>query len=123
MPVDSANTWSSGGTTNESGVVQLRTHGRFVGVPQGEFKVTVTKHLTEGEDPGPFPLGANPEEVAEYNRRLATNPLKLFEVVDKPYWSAETTPISIHVEPKGSNQFTLDVGASVRLQPPGPPSR
>ena len=43
----SKETWSVSGTTNASGVAKMQTYGEFIGVPEGEYIVLISKSQTD----------------------------------------------------------------------------
>ncbi len=109
--LDSSNKWTCGGTTDETGVVTLKTHGQYKGVPVGKYKVAVSKTVGEGTPPPPSPIDEESARVfREYQESGAT--YEEFAVVDKQYMLIETTPLEIEIV-KGKNELTVDVGAAV----------
>lgn len=88
--------WSVSGTTDASGVAQLRTHGQFPGAPAGTFKVVLRK--SENENTGPE----------------GRETVKIFSLVEKQYRDESTTPLEISVGNKGVAQ-TFDIGEPVRV--------
>jgi hypothetical protein len=114
-PLESGNSWSSGGTADENGQVHLRTHGRYNGIPAGKYKVTVWKQKTEGELLIE-PINGSSEEMANYQRRLKENPRRTYHLVAPSFLNADTTPLEISVEKGKKNSFTLDVGKAVYLE-------
>lgn len=116
VPQDPALTrWPAGGTTNDSGVVDLYTHSTFPGAPAGTFKVTVSKTTTEG-DPKPTHPGPNAthEQLSAYDRAMKTGTFETFQVVAAEHRMPSTTQLSIEVTAGGPNEFTLDVGSAVK---------
>ena len=101
-----ASQWSVGGSTNAKGQVELKTHGKYVGVPAGKYKICVNKSESEGELP----------EIGK-----VTAPMKFFYLVETKYTLADQTPLEIEVG-EGKNKFEpFDLGKAVRLEviPPG----
>ena len=106
-PEDSGMTWGVGGSTDNSGVVTLKTHGEFNGAPAGKYKVCVRKFLMEGE----LPTLANP----------GAPPPVDYELVDQQYKQPNTTPLTIEIK-AGSNSFEpFDLGEAIkeRVKKPG----
>jgi len=92
--------WTIGGTTNASGNVSPMTHGKYPGVPAGQYKVCVFKvesvappARTDSESAGPPPV--------EY------------DLVDVKLKSPLTTPLTLEVG-SGKKSVTLDVGEPIR---------
>lgn len=90
--------WAVAGTTDSAGVARLRTHGRFVGVPEGTFVVTVIKTDTDPYEPG------------EDRRK----PINVYTYVGKQYTHISTSPLEIKIE-KRKNNATFDLGPGGRV--------
>ena len=43
----SKKTWSVSGTTDASGVAKMQTYGEYIGVPEGEYTVLISKSQTD----------------------------------------------------------------------------
>jgi hypothetical protein len=112
-PLDSDNKWSSGGMTNEDGIAKMRTHGKFIGVPVGKYKVVLQKQITEGETGGE-PINGTPKEIEAHQERLKNNPPVTYNLVDTIFSDPEKTKLEINVLKKSENKFILDAGNSVR---------
>ena len=98
--------WGVGGSTNAQGQVQLKTHGEYVGVPAGKYKICVTKNESEGELP---------------RMDRPTAPMKHFNLVEAQYSSPDKTTLEIEIT-DGKNKFEpFDLGKAVRVElvPPG----
>ena len=107
--------WIPGGTTDQNGVCELRTLGRYSGAMAGSFKVTVDKLESEKSSlPDVAPPGMDPEEL---ERQRDKEKLKSWRLVDKKYVSYKSTTLEIQVS-EGKNAETFDVGASVREELP-----
>lgn len=95
--------WPVSGTTDSSGVAELRTHGLYPGAPSGTFTVTIEKREPES-DPRPIldpVMGSNPK------------PIKIFSFVDQKYTDPKTTPLEITIEQK-SLKKEFDLGKPIR---------
>lgn len=92
--------WTAGGLTDKSGKVVLKTQGRYDGVVDGNFKVTVIK--TEVE-PGVL-LNAETEEAI---------PGKTWNLVEPRFGNVASTPLTLSVAGKKVSE-TLDVGTAVK---------
>jgi hypothetical protein len=97
------NQWSTGGTTDVSGKLTLMTYGQFRGVPEGKYKVCISKQQIVGEMDYSDP--ASPKGMQE-----------LFELVDLTFQSESKTTLEMEVKPNGKNNFTFDVGKSVKVK-------
>ena len=115
FPVESGNKWSSGGMSDANGLVRLRTHGKFDGVPVGKYKVVIQKQITEGKTDS-APMHASPQEIAEFERRRKANPPRTYNLVETVFTSPQTTTLEINVEKKSKNPLTLDAGKAVRAE-------
>lgn len=98
--------WTVGGVTDNRGVVVLKTHGNYTGVPEGKYKVCVKKFVREGE----LQTMANP----------GAPPPKDYNLVESQYGQQKDTPLSIEIK-AGSKYEPLDVGKAVKelLKAPG----
>jgi len=100
--------WGTGGITDVNGRVTLSTHGKYPGIPAGNYKITVSK--TEIELVGPAPQGMG--EIQ------ATN---AYSVIDPVYTLPSTTTLAIEVG-EGTKTFPpFELGEKVRelVKPPG----
>ena len=93
--------WAVSGTTDASGVAKMHTHGTYPGAPEGEFKVTITKHVVE-------PAKVDPNASAS----VTVSGGSAYDLVDAQFKTKDTTPLTITVSGKTSEEF--DVGAAVR---------
>ena len=97
-------TWSVGGFSNENGLAELRTQGKFPGVPEGSYRVCVSKQLFTQEPLPPDDPGARVQESPPV------------ETVAKRFRLPETTSITIEVPSAGSipgEPFEVDLGVAV----------
>jgi hypothetical protein len=95
--------WTVSGLTNTSGTAVMRTHGQFPGVPEGRFKVVLSKTETEGkgwDDPD------SPKRTWEN--------IKVYSFVAKEYGKHETTPLEIVVDGKKRSE-SFDIGRAERI--------
>ena len=114
--------WSAVGATDNTGRAKLFVNGQYDGVPEGSFKLLVTK-IEEEVIPVVAPVGQEPDPRTNRPEWLQWNqmnraPAKVpnsFDVVEAVYSRAETTPLMIDVI-RGKNEFTFDVGKVVRVQ-------
>jgi hypothetical protein len=83
--------WPGNGFTDQQGVAVIKTHGQFVGVAEGTYKVTVSKVLS------PPPTGK--DEGSTEEPKLLVNP---------KYVTPEKTPLDCTVKP-GINNFEFNV--------------
>ena len=101
-PMDSSQKWSSGGRTDEKGIVKIVTHGQFQGVAKGKYKITVDKLAYEPPDN----KALSPSGFPRY-------PDKQFALVEAVYRHKELTTLEIDVQ--GKTQQTIDLGKPVRV--------
>ncbi len=103
--------WSSGGITDASGSVILKTEGQYDGVPIGSYVVTVTK--IEGPPGLELPKNSKTDaDFREYDRILKQIEDNSVEVVDKQFMNMKTTPLKLEV--KGKTNETFDVSPAVK---------
>jgi hypothetical protein len=91
---DGVSTWTIGGTTDASGNMSPKTHGKFPGIPAGTYKVCVVKIET-------VPSARPEQDPDEY------------DVVDVKLRSPITTTLTLEAGP-GIKNVTLDVGKPIR---------
>lgn len=94
VPVDGSKSWGTSATTDQSGKAEMLTYLKWKGSPEGDFKVIVTKMISE-EDP------KKPEGDGLF-----------YYTVAEQYGNARTTPFAIKVDKP--TKETFDVGASVK---------
>ena len=100
-------TWNAIGKTDATGKVALYTQGRYVGVAEGTYKVTVVKDDTDSS--------GTPSEASNDPNVFA--PAQAFSLVEIQYRDIETTPLTLQVS-KGQKTATVDVGKAVREKLP-----
>ncbi len=93
--------WAVSGATDANGVAKIYTHGTYPGAPEGEFKVTITKHVVE-----------KPEVDPNASASLTISGGSAYDLVDAQFRTKDSTPLTITVSGKTSAEF--DVGAAVR---------
>ena len=105
-PEGSSSQWTVGGVTDNHGVVVLKTHGNYTGVPEGKYKICVQKFVREGE----LQTMANP----------GAPPPKDYNLVESQYAHKNDTPLSVEIIP-GSKYPPFDLGKAVKelLKAPG----
>lgn len=104
--------WTAGGITNQAGIIELKTQGKYNGLPLGRYSITATKVETPADLVLPKNVNTD-QEIREYDRILNEIQKNSFEVIDKKFRTQETTPLKIQVKPE-TNIFTFDLGISVR---------
>ena len=109
--------WSGAGKTDASGESVLYVNGQYEGLPEGEFKVMVSKVES---DKGPeVPPEPDPQQDrgawARWNQKYNGPHMipKSYNLVEPIYAQQEKTPLRINVR-KEKNKFTLDVGKAVK---------
>ena len=98
--------WAVGGSTDNNGVVVLKTHGSYTGAPEGQYKICVRKYVREGE----LQTMANP----------GAPPPMDYNFVDAQYANHNDTPLSIEIK-SGNKYEPFDLGPAVKelLKAPG----
>ena len=96
---------------DSSGTGKVYTQGLYVGVPEGEYKVVVSKEESVSEQVGPTIT----RQDGDSGETITVTPtsVKVYTLVEKEYTDAKTTPLSITISQKGNNQ-TFDCGKPVR---------
>jgi len=110
--------WSCGGTSDESGAVVVRTHGRFAGAPLGKHKVIVMK-TKPSEMLVDVSVAKSLAEIREMEQTAAQeqkgpNFGTMVYLVERKFSREGTTPLEIEVT-TGKNNFKLDVGPAVEI--------
>ena len=104
------NKWPVFGKTDQNGIAQIKTYGKYEGAPSGVFSVTVQKEEFV-------------YDTAGKRKNEVDNPLpsikERYSLVDKKMTDAKTSPLSVQVEKK-ENKLTLNVGEKVRIAIPMP---
>lgn len=87
--------WTVSGTTNECGVAEMTTHGKYPGIPQGDWSVTVSKNNTV------------------YDKKSEGDNWTIYAKVDPLYSDKETTPLRLRCEAETVKMF--DVGPETNI--------
>ncbi|MDR2755989.1 MAG: carboxypeptidase-like regulatory domain-containing protein [Planctomycetaceae bacterium] len=95
--------WAVGGSTDTTGTVIFKTHGKFTGVPAGKYKVTVSK--VEREEVGPKPQ--NMYESQE---------IVMYDLIDQIYSDPKMTPLEIDVLSGKKLSESFDLGKKIRVK-------
>ncbi len=102
IPTDNNSKYPSGGVSDDNGICEPRTRGKFQGTPAGTYDVTVSKQITE--ETGNMVPGAMPgQEIPE---------TKNFSVVDLKYGTPGE--LTLEVKSDGEKTFTFELGAAVK---------
>ena len=107
VPVSGTLQWQVAAPTDERGKAVIRTHGEYIGAPEGEMKVCVSAIRNEE---GPTAATPRPND---YGEGIAWDAAVLkeretFLVAGKEYGDAATTPLTMTIK-KGKNEATFDV--------------
>ena len=107
--------WLAGGTTDASGRCVIKTLGKFVGAPEGDFSVVVYKTIrTESETRKNVPQPTDPAEAQAWVAKVAEEEKETDEI-DPKYKKFNTTDLTISIV-KGKNEQTFDVGPKVSIE-------
>ena len=111
LPRDTNSRWAAAGRTDASGKVEFFTEGRYRGVPEGDYQVTVSKVFTEPSQYGAI-RPEDPEAAAAWDKGVAgeAGKLKSYHLVDPVYGSRRTSPLELNVSPKQPKGREIDVG-------------
>ncbi len=97
------NRWAVSGISDAEGSVVLKTNGKYIGAPEGEFTVTVTKEEI---------IYKGGEKIVD-GEKIQAKPEK-FSLVEQIYNQPETSSLKVKIEKK-KNQIELNVGKKVRI--------
>ncbi|MDR1492290.1 MAG: hypothetical protein LBT05_06185 [Planctomycetaceae bacterium] len=95
--------WNAAGSTDASGVVKLYTLSQYEGVPEGKYKVVVSKTETI-----PGIAGAS-------DGSTKGTPDQNFNLVEPQYGDAAKTPLKLEIV-KGTVNYEIEAGKAVRIQ-------
>jgi hypothetical protein len=98
--------WSAAAVSDHNGKATILTHGKFPGVPVGEYKIVVTKTEPSDQDLLKPASDYNPEV------HVVMPKITLFSFIEKQYTDITTTPLTITIE-KGKNVHNFDLGKAV----------
>jgi hypothetical protein len=93
--------WNAGSVTDASGTAEMRTHGRYRGVPAGKYKVTLSKEDSESKSLG---IRNGTEAFQDI----------YYSLVELKYLQPETTPLEIEITKKNA-PVTFEIGPPVRV--------
>ena len=109
-----ADVWTATGITDAQGLTILHTEGRYPGVPEGTFKVSVTKTISEGERPPSRPMPGDEEALKRYREyQQSGKSFRQFHTTPLEYRSTETSPISAEIK-KGVKNVAVNVESTVK---------
>jgi len=104
--------WAINGVTNSSGVATMTTsqgEWKSNGVPEGEYKVYITKRPDIKEDPMPEEIKGDSDAMhrfaGEQLRKLNEAPKIIPEILSNPAQS----PLTLTVSTSGSSELVVDI--------------
>jgi hypothetical protein len=98
------NQWAVGGSTDTTGTVVLKTHGKYSGVPVGKYKITVSKMEREN-------IGEQPKNMFEPSQKII-----MYNLIDPVYSDPEKTTLEIEVIQGKKISETFDLGKKIRVE-------
>jgi hypothetical protein len=101
--------WSVGGGTDKNGQVILMTNGRYIGAPEGKYKITVDKVVRNSP---PIPHESELPEDEEQRKKIFNDIDRqtiIIRIVDEKFLDEKKTPLELEVV-KGKNEQTFDLG-------------
>lgn len=106
---DGSMNWTIGGMTDAAGVAKMYTHGKFDGVPEGNYNVTVSKMIYEGK--------AEYDAAMESGDTAAARAIEVnaWQLVGDEYMIPGKTPIKVEVK-KDTKTLEVDAGTAVRIK-------
>ncbi|PQO28844.1 carboxypeptidase-like regulatory domain-containing protein [Blastopirellula marina] len=109
VPNGERSSWYSGGTTDADGIVAIKTHGQFLGAPEGSYRVTISKiEMPE----------AATSTLEDLNKKASQG--STFDLVDPKFGNPAKTTLRLEVAAE-SNEQEFDLGPAVRTPRKGPP--
>lgn len=116
IPADGGQ-YTAVGTTDASGVAEMKTNGKFKGAVPGEYKIIVgAKDEIDYGELGPPPTG-DPAALEKWNIDVEKSggmaQFKRYSLVSTEFTDVENTPLTLTVA-DGKNAETFDLGASAR---------
>ena len=111
-PKDPDSRWGATGLTDASGRVDFFTEGRYRGVPEGEYQLTVSKVFTE---PSQYLGQERPAGMDDHtwDSLIAGERLNSYNLVDTTYGSRRTSPLELSVGPGQPRDRQFDVGPAI----------
>ena len=115
QPVDKSNTYVPAGVTDENGVAEIKTMGKFKGAPAGDYKVVVSadEEIDYGEY-GPPPKD-DPEALEKWNRSVDPTKFKRYSLIEPQYMNAAESPLDLTIT-TGKNETGFDLGPVARVE-------
>lgn len=110
VPNGASSSWYTGGTTNDQGIAEVHTHGKFSGAPAGKYKLVVTKFET------PSATSSTLENLNQPTSKDAT-----YDLVDPKFGNPSKTTLELEVT-EGQADHEFDLGPAVHVKRQGPPS-
>ncbi|GHT11815.1 hypothetical protein FACS1894170_05860 [Planctomycetales bacterium] len=104
--------YPSGGTTDKSGEVVLKTNGKFSGIPAGKYIITVSKI---GSDIEIASDAGSTLDAEEYEKLVAKRDANSFYLTEEKFANQGTSPLRIEVN-KGVKTHSLDVSPKVHIK-------
>ncbi|MDR3109520.1 MAG: carboxypeptidase-like regulatory domain-containing protein [Planctomycetaceae bacterium] len=112
--IDGGEKWRVGSTTDADGTAVPFTNGLFSGVPQGKYKIIVSK-IESDTDTRPQEPEAGDTGYDEWQKKYANvPPPSSYSVVEKRYTTTSTTPHKIEVSGKKTIEIKIDIGKKIR---------
>jgi len=113
MPEGNAFQWTISGKTDANGVTNISTHTNYPGVPEGTFKVCVSKtEITPSQFPPPA-KDAPFEDWETWRGKTNAEKRPKYNLVKPEYDDVRRTPHTITIV-KGKNKAAFDVGEPIK---------
>lgn len=96
----SAPKWTIGGTTDQKGVFQVKTHGKYNGAPKGTYKIVLSK-ITSNAPEAPA-QDASREEFDAFEKIMVS--VKEEEMFPSEYTKSADTPLRFTIAKKGARE-------------------
>ena len=111
-PASGSQQWTLGGKTDATGKAVIFTNGLYEGVPEGSYKVVVSKKESEQSQFGPA-LNSDDPGYDEWIQKVSSEQLASYSLVEKQYTNVNSTTLEIVIPGETS---TFDVGKAVKIK-------
>jgi len=102
LPEDTDKRWFAGGATDAAGKLKPMTQGRYAGLAEGKYKITVIKTEIDESTVQRTEFGVSSTPVSYY-------------LVDPKYADAAATPLVLDVD-KNTKTATFELGPAIRVK-------
>lgn len=106
--------WVYSGKTDQNGNAIMKTHGAYPGIPEGKYKVSLQKLLSEGLASPGTPNMDDPESIKKYEDwKKSNNKEKKYQCFEKKYTAFESSGLEVTIA-KQNEPIKIKAGKSVK---------